>query len=101
MALALLNFKSNQFGGGGGGWLLPTVPGTPGFTNGKLNFGPLILTSTGKFTDDQFTTNWDRELGAARIASRSAFPGLIPKPFSHSAPIASRSRPAAYPRQIT
>jgi hypothetical protein len=72
VALALLNFKSNQFGGGGGGWLLPTVPGTPGFTNGKLNFGPLILTSTGKFTDDQFTTNWDREFrgGKDRVAFR-------------------------------
>src|SRR5580704_7943864 len=72
VALALLNFKSNQFGGGGGGYLLPTVPGTPGFTNGQLNFGPLILSRTGKFTDDQFTTNWDREFrgGKDRLAFR-------------------------------
>src|ERR1700680_847091 len=72
VALALLNFKSNQFGGGGGGWLLPTVPGTPGFTNGQLNYGPLILSTTGKFTDDQFTTNWDREFrgGKDRLAFR-------------------------------
>jgi hypothetical protein len=61
VALALLNQKSNQFGGGGGGWLFPTVPGTPGFTNGTLNYGPLVLTDPGKFTDDQFTANWDRE----------------------------------------
>src|ERR1700730_4209204 len=61
VALKLLNAKGNQFGGGGGGWLFPTVPGTPGFTNGVLNYGPLILTNPGKFTDDQFTTNWDRD----------------------------------------
>src|ERR1700722_841653 len=72
VALALLNFKSNQFGGGGGGYLLPTVPGTAGFTNGQLNFGPLILSSAGKFSDDQFTTNWDREFrgGKDRLAFR-------------------------------
>jgi len=61
VALALLNVKGNQFGGGNGGYLLPTVPGTPGFTNGALNYGPLILTDPGKFRDDQFTTNWSRE----------------------------------------
>jgi hypothetical protein len=72
VALALLNFKSNQFGGGGGGYLLPTVPGIPGFTNGQLNYGPLILSTTGRFTDDQFTTNWDREFrgGKDRLAFR-------------------------------
>ena len=72
VALALLNFKSNQFGGGGGGYLLPTVPGTAGSTNGQLNFGPLILSSVGKFSDDQFTTNWDREFrgGKDRLAFR-------------------------------
>jgi len=61
VALALLNEKGDQFGGGGGGWLFPTVPGTPGFTNGTLNYGPLLLSDPGKFTDDQFTTNWDRD----------------------------------------
>jgi hypothetical protein len=72
VALALLNFKSNQFGGGGGGYLLPTVPGTAGFTNGQLNYGPLILSSVGRFTDDQFTTNWDRDFrgGKDRLAFR-------------------------------
>ncbi len=72
VALALLNEKSNQFGGGGGGWLLPTVPGVPGFTNGELNFGPLILSDPGKFTDDQFTANWDRDFrgGKDRLAER-------------------------------
>ena len=66
VALKLLSAKGNQFGGGGGGWLFPTVPGTPGFTNGVLNYGPLTLTNPGKFTDDQFTTNWDRDFRAGK-----------------------------------
>jgi Carboxypeptidase regulatory-like domain len=70
VALNLLNVKDNQFGGGGGGWLIPTVPGTPGFTgppgSATLNYGPLILTNPGKFRDDQFTTNWDRDFRAGK-----------------------------------
>jgi len=61
VALALLNVKGDSFGASPGGWLVPTVPGTPGFTNGQLNYGPLVLTDPGKFRDDQFTANWDRE----------------------------------------
>ncbi|MBV8477473.1 MAG: carboxypeptidase regulatory-like domain-containing protein [Acidobacteria bacterium] len=64
VALALLNEKGSQFGGGG--WLFPTVAGTPGFTNGTLNYGPLVLTDPGKFTDDQFTANWDRDFRAGK-----------------------------------
>ncbi|MGB9403001.1 MAG: carboxypeptidase-like regulatory domain-containing protein [Candidatus Acidiferrales bacterium] len=78
VALAILQAKSNQFGGGGGGWLFPTVPGTPGVTFNaasgtcSYNTGPLILNQTGKFTDDQFTTNWDREFrgGKDRVSFR-------------------------------
>ena len=66
VALALLNAKGNQFGGGGGGWLFPTVPGNAGFTNGAPNYGPLILTDPGKFTDNQSTANWDREFRAGK-----------------------------------
>ena len=32
VALAILNTKSNQFGGGAGGYLFPQVSGTPGVT---------------------------------------------------------------------
>jgi hypothetical protein len=72
VALALLQTKGNQFGGGGGGWLVPTVPGTPGLTNGVLNTGPLVLTNPGKFTDNQFTANWDRDFrgGRDRLSER-------------------------------
>jgi hypothetical protein len=74
VALALLQAKGTQFGSGsdGAGYLFPTVPGTPGFTNGQLNTGPLLLTEPGKFTDNQFTANWDREFrgGKDRLSER-------------------------------
>jgi Carboxypeptidase regulatory-like domain len=72
VALALLNQKGDQFGQSPGGWLFPTVPGTPGFTGTTLNYGPLVLTDPGKFTDDQFTTNWDRDFrgGKDHVAIR-------------------------------
>ncbi|HXW18453.1 MAG TPA: carboxypeptidase regulatory-like domain-containing protein, partial [Candidatus Acidoferrales bacterium] len=54
----------NQFGPGS--YLFPSVAGTPGINPAtcSYNTGPLVLNSTGKFTDDQFTTNWDREFGS-------------------------------------
>src|SRR6266853_376696 len=70
VTLALLNVAGTQFGSGNGGFLFPSIPGTPGFTstvNGPvLNTGSLILTRPGKFTDDQFTANWDREFRAGK-----------------------------------
>src|SRR5437773_12271374 len=51
VVLALLNFKSNQFGSSPGGFLIPTIPGTPGGT------GSFIISKPGKYSDDQFTTN--------------------------------------------
>jgi hypothetical protein len=68
VVLALLNAKGNQFGPGvGGGWLIPSVAGTPGSSAGSL-----VVSSPGKFTDNQFTTNWDKEFrgGNDRISFR-------------------------------
>jgi Carboxypeptidase regulatory-like domain len=68
VVLKLFNFKSNQFGGSGGGFLVPSIAGTPGVvcdpTGTKtlsVNSGSFVFSSPGRFTDDQFTTNWDRE----------------------------------------
>ncbi len=48
----LLNFKSGQFGGASNGFLIPTSnPAT----------GAFAISTPGKYTDDQFTTDWDRE----------------------------------------
>jgi hypothetical protein len=74
VALALLNAKSNQFGGGANAFLFPAVPGTPGViqafnpaTNScafTVNTGAFIVSRPGKFTDDQFTGNWDHDFNA-------------------------------------
>jgi hypothetical protein len=76
VAFNLLNVQGNQFGSGPGGFLIPTVPGTPGVTqtfnaatgtcSSALNYGPLVLTDPGKFRDDQFTANWDRDFREAK-----------------------------------
>jgi Carboxypeptidase regulatory-like domain len=58
VALKLLNLKGNQFGSSAGGYLIPSVAGTPGST-GRFNYS-----RAGKYTDDQFTTNYDKELGS-------------------------------------
>jgi len=59
VAAALLAFKSNQFGAPANGYLfpLPNVPaGTP---VGSLV--PFAVSEPGRYVDDQFTANWDRE----------------------------------------
>ena len=82
VAFNLLNVQGNQFGSSPGGFLIPTVPGTPGVTqtynastgtcSSALNYGPLVLTDPGRFTDDQFTANWDRDFhnGKDHLAER-------------------------------
>jgi len=76
----VLNATGNQFGAGG--YLVPTVPGTPGVTqtgsaalgtcSSTVNYGPLKLTVPGKYTDNQFTANWDRDFnnGKDRLSWR-------------------------------
>src|SRR5467141_3077928 len=78
--VSLLQFKSNQFDDSGG-YLIPSVPGTPGVSVNAdtcqvtLNSAPLIVSKPGKYTDDQFTANWDREFRGAqdKIAARFFF----------------------------
>ena len=69
VALALLNFKSNQFGGASNGYLIPSVP------DDGTGFGTFTYSSPGKFTDDQFTANWDREFnsGGDKLSFRIFF----------------------------
>jgi len=85
VALKLLNAKSDQFNGVGGGYLFPTVPGTPGFdlATGSLNTGPLVISRPGHFQDDQFTTSWDRNFNSGQdvVMARfffSNFSSLLP-----------------------
>jgi hypothetical protein len=68
VSVALLNFKSNQFGDPNG-FLIPTSNGVAGQS------GSLIVSKPGKYTDDQFTANWDREFhgGQDKIGVRFFF----------------------------
>jgi hypothetical protein len=66
VVLKLLNFQSNQFGGTTNGLLIPSSdPATGGFA----------ISRAGKYTDDQFTSNWDREFrsGQDKISARFFF----------------------------
>jgi Carboxypeptidase regulatory-like domain len=64
--LKLLQFKSNQFGDPNG-FLIPSV-GTADLNPNKEAYptAPFIISKPGKYTDDQFTTNWDREFNSAK-----------------------------------
>ena len=52
-----------------------TVGCTPGLTNGVVNTGSFALSKPGKYTDDQFTSNWDREFraGQDKVSARFFF----------------------------
>ncbi|HEV2386319.1 MAG TPA: TonB-dependent receptor [Candidatus Acidoferrales bacterium] len=54
VVLKLLNLKGNQFCGGNGGFLIPSIPGAAGSS------APFVCSRPGTFTDDQFSANWDR-----------------------------------------
>jgi len=74
--LKLLQFKSGQFGDPNG-FLIPSV-GTPDLNPNKTTSyatAPLISSKPGKYTDDQFTANWDREFHGAqdKVAARFFF----------------------------
>src|SRR5437016_13523393 len=77
VVFALLNFKQNQFGGGAGGYLFPAPANVP--AGAKLcdpaNPVPFVVRRPGKYTDDQFTSNWDREFrgGTDKLSARFFF----------------------------
>ena len=71
VAFNLLAFKSNQFGAGAGGYLFP-LPTNALATTPCGNPVPFLVSDPGKFTDNQFTLNWDREFrgGKDRLSER-------------------------------
>jgi hypothetical protein len=71
VAFKLMNVKSNQFGPGAGGYLFPLLTNVPSSTAcGTME--PFLITDPGKFSDNQFTANWDREFrgGKDRLSER-------------------------------
>jgi hypothetical protein len=77
VAFALLSAKSNQFGGGAGGFLFPAPTNVPAGAAicDPSNPVPFAVSIPGKYNDDQFTTNWDREFrsGQDKISARFFF----------------------------
>jgi hypothetical protein len=71
VAFNILNFKSNQFGAGAGGYLYPLPTNVPASTP-CLATVPFVVTNPGKFTDNQFTETWDRDFrgGKDRLSER-------------------------------
>jgi hypothetical protein len=64
VAVSLLAFRSNQFGAPANGYLYP-LPNVPaGTAPGSLV--QFTVSKPGKFTDDQFTANWDKDFRNAR-----------------------------------
>ena len=66
VSVALLNFQGNLFGGNTGGYLIP---------GGDPATGAFAVSRPGRYTDDQFTSNWDREFrrGADKVSARFFF----------------------------
>src|SRR6201997_1295824 len=65
----LMLVQSSQFGAPAGGYLFPAISGTLGDT------AQFIVSKPGKYTEDQFTANWDREFhgGNDKISARFFF----------------------------
>src|SRR5246127_807533 len=65
----LLLVQSNQFGAPAGGYLFPVLQGNLGDSQ------PFVTSKAGRYTDDQFTTTWDREFrgGKDKLAARFFF----------------------------
>ncbi|MFI5097600.1 MAG: carboxypeptidase regulatory-like domain-containing protein [Candidatus Acidiferrales bacterium] len=73
LAVQILNLKSNQFGGAGGGWLVPSLPAIDS-SNPSLG-AKLLLDTPGTYTENQFTANWDRGFrqGRDKLSERFFF----------------------------
>jgi len=65
----LLLVQNDQFGGPAGGYLFPALSGTLG------DSAQFIVSKPGKYTEDQFTANWDREFrgGNDKLSARFFF----------------------------
>jgi Carboxypeptidase regulatory-like domain/TonB dependent receptor len=68
LILKLFQAKSPLFGDGNG-FLIPSVPGVAANLDPNKEAyvtAPYVYSKAGKFTDDQFTTNWDRDFNSNR-----------------------------------
>ena len=70
VTFALLNAKGTQFGGPANGYLFPAPTVAAG--TAPCSLVPFAVSSPGKYRDDQFTSNWDREFngGGDKLSAR-------------------------------
>jgi len=77
VSFALLSAKSDQFGGGAGGFLFPAPTSAPlgAAICDPANPVSFAVSKPGKYTDDQFTSNWDKEFrgGQDKLSGRFFF----------------------------
>ena len=71
VAESLLAFQSNQFGAPANGYLYP-LPNEPTGTAAG-SYVQFTVSKPGKFTDDQFTANWDHEFRESRDSVAARF----------------------------
>ncbi|MGA8765113.1 MAG: TonB-dependent receptor [Candidatus Sulfotelmatobacter sp.] len=74
VAVSLLAFQSDQFGGPGSGYLFPLPSNVPAGTSAG-DLIPFTVSKPGKFVDDQFTATWDRDFrdSKEKISARFFF----------------------------
>jgi len=72
VAVSLLGFQSDQFGAPANGYLFPLPNNVPaGTAPGSLV--QFTVSKPGKFTDDQFTANWNHEFRSSRDSVAAHF----------------------------
>src|SRR3954466_10657651 len=71
VAVNLLAFQSNQFGAPANGYLFP-MPNVPAGTAPGTTV-QFTVSKPGKFVDDQFTANWDKEFRDSRDSLAARF----------------------------
>ncbi len=72
VAVSLLAFQSSQFGAPANGYLFPLPSNVPAGTK-PGDLVQFTVSKPGKFTDDQFTANWDREFRDSRDSVAARF----------------------------
>ena len=97
VAFNLMNATGNQFGAARADTCSP-LPPTPAFNHASSHYGPFLITDPGRFSDNQFTANWDREFrGRERPLIREVLLVRFRLRLSLSAPILMAFRPAGSP----
>src|SRR6201993_1608687 len=72
VAVNLLAFQSSQFGAPANGYLFPMPNNVPAGTQ-PGDLVQFTVSKPGKFTDDQFTANWDKEFHDSRATVAARF----------------------------